>query len=183
MSAIWIVVCFPGRVEAGILCRMKRTRVFLTRLGRRTVNFPNSTPPMGILMLAAYLRTKLDVDLRLMDQRGENASVESVVRQAVDFGADVVGLSVMTPLRVLAGAAHAGSAGGAARGVHCAGRVSCFCLCGFPGRGAGGQHRRCRCFGRGRMRARTGYPCVSGRGGVSRAFPGCSGETARESLP
>jgi radical SAM superfamily enzyme YgiQ (UPF0313 family) len=82
---------------------MKRTRVFLTRLGRRTVNFPNSTPPMGILMLAAYLRTQLDVDLRLMDQRGENASVESVVQQAVDFGADVVGLSVMTPYASLLG--------------------------------------------------------------------------------
>ena len=52
---------------------------------------------MGILCLAAYLRSKLDVDLRLMDQRVENASVEAVVRQAADFGADVVGLSVMTP--------------------------------------------------------------------------------------
>ena len=52
---------------------------------------------MGILCLAAYLRSKLDVDLLLMDQRVENASVEAVVRRAADFGADVVGLSVMTP--------------------------------------------------------------------------------------
>src|ERR1035441_7083406 len=52
---------------------------------------------MGILCLAAYLRSKLDVDLLLMDQRVENASVEAVVQRAADFAADVVGLSVMTP--------------------------------------------------------------------------------------
>ena len=73
-------------------------------LGRRTVNMPYSTPPMGILCLAAYLRSKLDVEIMLMDQRVENASVESVVRRATDFGPDVVGLSVMTPLRVHAAA-------------------------------------------------------------------------------
>jgi anaerobic magnesium-protoporphyrin IX monomethyl ester cyclase len=76
---------------------MKRLRVFLANLGRRTVNFPNSTPPMGILSLAAYLRSRLDLDLLLMDQGAENVSVGSVVRRAADFGAEVVGLSVMTP--------------------------------------------------------------------------------------
>ena len=82
---------------------MKRSRVFLASLGRRTVNLPSSTPPMGILCLAAYLRSKLDVDLLLMDQRVENASVESVVQRAADFGADVVGLSVMTPYASMLG--------------------------------------------------------------------------------
>jgi anaerobic magnesium-protoporphyrin IX monomethyl ester cyclase len=76
---------------------VKRLRVFLASLGRRTVNLPNSTPPLGILCLAAYLRSKLDLEFLLMDQRIENASVESVVRRAADFGADVVGLSVLTP--------------------------------------------------------------------------------------
>ena len=75
---------------------MKRLRVFLANLGRHTVISPDSTPPLGILSLAAYLRSKLDVDLLLMDQRVENASVESVVQRAADFGADVVGLSLMT---------------------------------------------------------------------------------------
>ena len=75
---------------------MKRLRVFLANLGRHTFVSPDSTPPLGILSLAAYLRSKLDVDLLLMDQRVENASVESVVRRAADFGADVVGLSLMT---------------------------------------------------------------------------------------
>jgi anaerobic magnesium-protoporphyrin IX monomethyl ester cyclase len=66
---------------------MKRLRLFLVNLGMRTVNMPSSTPPLGILCLAAYLRSKLDLDLLLMDQRAENASVESVVQRAADFGA------------------------------------------------------------------------------------------------
>jgi radical SAM superfamily enzyme YgiQ (UPF0313 family) len=58
---------------------------------------------MGILYLAAYLRSRLDLELLLMDQRVENASVESVVRRAADFGADVVGLSLMTPYAFMLG--------------------------------------------------------------------------------
>ena len=58
---------------------------------------------MGILCLGAYLRSKLDVDLLLMDQRVENASVESVVQRAADFGADIVGLSLMTPFASMLG--------------------------------------------------------------------------------
>ena len=46
-----------------MFCGVKRSRVFLVNLGRRTVNSPSATPPMGILCLAAYLRSKLDVDL------------------------------------------------------------------------------------------------------------------------
>jgi anaerobic magnesium-protoporphyrin IX monomethyl ester cyclase len=45
----------------------------------------------------------MDLDLLLMDQRAENASVESVVRRAADFGAEVVGLSVMTPYASMLG--------------------------------------------------------------------------------
>ena len=82
---------------------MKRLRVFLANLGRHTFVSPDSTPPLGILSLAAYLRSKLDVDLLLMDQRVENASVESVVQRAADFGADIVGLSVMTPFASMLG--------------------------------------------------------------------------------
>jgi anaerobic magnesium-protoporphyrin IX monomethyl ester cyclase len=75
---------------------MKRLRVFLANLGRHTFISPDSAPPIGILSLAAYLRSKLDVDLQLVDQRVENASVESVVQRAASFSADVVGLSLMT---------------------------------------------------------------------------------------
>ena len=134
---------------------------------------------MGILMLAAYLRSKLDVDLLLMDQRVENASVESVVRRAVDFGADVVGLSVMTPVRVNAGAADAGSACGAARGVLVLGgpHVSAFPV--SPKERWRAMWRMPPCLARANARSNR----LSGRvrkGRIWRAFPGCSGETARE---
>jgi anaerobic magnesium-protoporphyrin IX monomethyl ester cyclase len=82
---------------------VKQLRVFLANLGRRTVTLPDAAPPMGILYLAASLRSRLNVDLLLMDQRAENASVESVVRRAADFSADVVGLSVMTPFASMLG--------------------------------------------------------------------------------
>jgi anaerobic magnesium-protoporphyrin IX monomethyl ester cyclase len=75
---------------------MKRLRVFLANLGKHTWVSPDSTPPLGILSLAAYLRGKLDADFMLVDQRVENATVESVVQRAADFGADVVGFSLMT---------------------------------------------------------------------------------------
>ena len=75
---------------------MKRLRVFLANLGKHTFISPDSTPPLGILSLAAYLRSKLDVELLLVDQRVENATVESVVQRAADFRADVVGLGLMT---------------------------------------------------------------------------------------
>jgi anaerobic magnesium-protoporphyrin IX monomethyl ester cyclase len=82
---------------------VKQRRVFLVNLGKRTVRFPNSTPPMGILCLAAYLRSRLDLDFLLMDQRIENASAGSVVQRAADFGADFIGLSVMTPYASMLG--------------------------------------------------------------------------------
>jgi anaerobic magnesium-protoporphyrin IX monomethyl ester cyclase len=82
---------------------MKRPRVFLASLGKRTLFSPDSTPPMGILCLGAFLRSKVSVDILLMDQRVENASVEAVVRRVADFGAEVVGLSAMTPFASMLG--------------------------------------------------------------------------------
>jgi len=94
---------FPRPIPAGRFCGVKRLRVFLASIGRRTANQPAATPPMGILCLAAYLRSRLDLDLLLMDQRVENASVDSVARRAAAFGADVVGLSLMTPYASMLG--------------------------------------------------------------------------------
>jgi radical SAM superfamily enzyme YgiQ (UPF0313 family) len=82
---------------------MKRPRIFLASVGRRSVNVPNATPPVGILYLAGYLRSKLDAEFMLVDQRVENASAESVIRRAVDFDADVVGLSALTPFAGMLG--------------------------------------------------------------------------------
>lgn len=52
---------------------------------------------MGIMSLAGYLRTKFDVELCLVNQRLHNLSDEALVRQMMEFGADVIGLSGLTP--------------------------------------------------------------------------------------
>jgi len=76
---------------------MKRLRVFLANIGRRTILFPPVTPPLGILSLAAYLRDRFAVDLALFDQRAANCANDEVIRRAAGFEADVVGFRVLTP--------------------------------------------------------------------------------------
>ena len=75
----------------------RRIRVFLANVGVRSFNNYWVVPPMGILMLAAYLREKMPVDLMLVNQRLDNCTPEALAQQAVAFNADVVGLSALTP--------------------------------------------------------------------------------------
>ena len=87
---------------------MKRVRVYLARLGRTTPTYISVVPPLGILSIAAYLRERFDIDLRLFDQRVENCPSQTVVKDAVSFGPDIVGLSAFTPgAHELAAAARA----------------------------------------------------------------------------
>jgi anaerobic magnesium-protoporphyrin IX monomethyl ester cyclase len=76
---------------------MKKLRMFLANLGHRRLLYPMVTPPMGIMYLASYLRTKFDLDIQLANQRESNCSNEELARQAVDFAADIVGFSSLTP--------------------------------------------------------------------------------------
>lgn len=75
---------------------MKRLRVFLVNAGLRPAFYPITTPPLGVMYIASYLRSRLDVDIRIADQRLSNCSNEEIVRQAADFEPDVVGLSALT---------------------------------------------------------------------------------------
>lgn len=90
----------------------KRLRVFLTCLGRNTVKFPGTTPPLGILYLAAYLRERFPVELCLVDQRAENCTVEELANRAIEFEADIVGIGLLTSyahtLHALTQAVHTG---------------------------------------------------------------------------
>ena len=52
---------------------------------------------MGILYLAAHVRSTLDAEVRLVNQRLANLPNDRLVEEAADFGADVVGFSAMTP--------------------------------------------------------------------------------------
>ncbi|MBN1343143.1 MAG: B12-binding domain-containing radical SAM protein [Phycisphaerae bacterium] len=52
---------------------------------------------MGILYLAAYLRTKFDLRIRLVNQKVENYTTQELAQEAIKFEPDVVGFTVMTP--------------------------------------------------------------------------------------
>jgi len=76
---------------------VNRLRVFLAIAAKPVFLLPQVAPPMGLLYLAAYLREKFDTDIRIVNQRKDNCSVEELAKHAVDFGADVVGISALTP--------------------------------------------------------------------------------------
>jgi radical SAM superfamily enzyme YgiQ (UPF0313 family) len=75
---------------------MKRVRVFLANVGHRTHVYPLVSPPLGIMALAAYVRTKFDMDILLVNQRLDNCTNADLVRRAVDFRADLVGFSSLS---------------------------------------------------------------------------------------
>lgn len=76
---------------------MKKLRIFLANLGLRSPLYQLTTPPMGLLYLAAYVRERLPVEICIVNQRMEGCSNESLAKMAVDFNADVVGLGCITP--------------------------------------------------------------------------------------
>ncbi len=75
---------------------MKPLKILLVNLGHHTHIFPLVTPPFGLLALAAHIRERLSVEVRIVNQRLYNDSVEDLAQQAVAFDADVVGFSVFT---------------------------------------------------------------------------------------
>ena len=75
---------------------MKPLRVILVNLGRRSRTFQLTTPPLGILYLAAYLRTRFDLQIRIIDQKIDNCSAREIAARVIEYEPDIVGLSVMT---------------------------------------------------------------------------------------
>ncbi len=75
---------------------MKRLRLFLANVARRSTTYPLTTPPMGILSLAAYLRTKFPLEIKLVNQKVENYTTHELASQAIQFKPDIVGFGVMT---------------------------------------------------------------------------------------
>lgn len=72
-------------------------RVFLANIGFRSYLYPLVTPPLGLLYIASYLRSKHPVEIQVVNQRIEGCSFDQLAKQAVDFDADIIGLSCMTP--------------------------------------------------------------------------------------
>jgi radical SAM superfamily enzyme YgiQ (UPF0313 family) len=74
---------------------MRPLKIFLASLGfRRTVL--GTIPPLGIMYLAAYLRAKFKLEIRIVNQKLNNIPDVEIVKQAKEFGADLVGLSMLT---------------------------------------------------------------------------------------
>jgi len=72
-------------------------RVLLMLAGRRTL-FRWVSPPLGILQLAGYLRSRLrNLEIRIVDQRAADCTTDDVISKAVEFAPDVVGISCTTP--------------------------------------------------------------------------------------
>ena len=76
---------------------MKNLRIFLANIGIYRSMFPPVTPPMGLMYLAGYLRTKFNLDIRIVNQRAERLSNDDLMRRIVEFQPDVVGFEVLTP--------------------------------------------------------------------------------------
>jgi len=68
----------------------------LVNVGLRTFSNFWVYPPLGLMSLAAYVRTKFPVDIRILNQRLDNCGADEIAKRAKDFGADLVGLSALT---------------------------------------------------------------------------------------
>jgi len=74
---------------------MRPLKIFLASLGfRRSVL--GTSPPLGLMYIAAYLRQKFNVEIRIINQRINNMPNNEIVKQAKEFEADVIGLSTLT---------------------------------------------------------------------------------------
>ncbi len=80
---------------------MRQLRLFLVSLGLRNTDFPVITPPLGILALAAYLRTRFNLEIKVLDQRLGNTPCDEIARMAAEFKADIVGFGCLTPFAYL----------------------------------------------------------------------------------
>jgi len=76
---------------------MKHFRLMLANLGRRSISIPNCTPPLGLLSLAAYVRDRFPgAEIRVVDQRINDYSVDQVLHHVREFSPDIVGVSSLT---------------------------------------------------------------------------------------
>ena len=76
---------------------MNAKRVVLALLGRRTLDDNSTLPPMGIMSIASWIRSRIPgLEIQLLNQREENCPAEEIARRIIAFRPDVVGLSALT---------------------------------------------------------------------------------------
>lgn len=74
-----------------------KKNILLINFGKRTSDNPYAAPPLGIMSLAAYIRQNLSCNIRIINQRQENCTMEQMLKTAVSFHPDIVGIHLMTP--------------------------------------------------------------------------------------
>ena len=75
----------------------KKTRLFMALVGPPPKEVLYVTPPLGLMYIAAWLRERFDLEIRLVNQRVEKWSSERLAKEIVAFDADIVALGCMTP--------------------------------------------------------------------------------------
>ncbi len=74
---------------------MRPLKIFFAGLGFRK-SVLGTTPPLGLMYIAAYIRQKFNVEIRIINQKVNNTPDDEIVKQAKEFRADIVGLSMLT---------------------------------------------------------------------------------------
>jgi len=74
---------------------LDKPRLFLANIGHRG-SYRLVSPPLGLLYLAGYVRSRLDVEILIADQRADDCSHEELIRRAADFRADIIGITCFT---------------------------------------------------------------------------------------
>ncbi len=67
-------------------------RVAFVNLGLRSIENSTAMPPLGIMSIAGYLRTKFDMDILLFNQRENNETVEHLAGRIEAWKPDIVGI-------------------------------------------------------------------------------------------
>lgn len=76
---------------------MKKCTIVLALISRRTLDDNSTLPPLGLMSIAAWLRSRIPgLDLKLINQREDNCSVADIARRIVNFQPDIVGLGSLT---------------------------------------------------------------------------------------
>lgn len=76
--------------------QMKKIRIYMAQVWHAGP-FRCVSPPLGLLYIAAHLRERFPVEIRVAHQRLEKLSSEQLAQQIIDFEPDIVGLGCMTP--------------------------------------------------------------------------------------
>jgi radical SAM superfamily enzyme YgiQ (UPF0313 family) len=81
---------------------MKKPSILFFKSRSLIAKNTGTTPPLGVLYLAAFLRKKLKADIKVVDAMFENDPVNSVLKSIKEYSPDVLGISALTAEAFLA---------------------------------------------------------------------------------